>query len=223
VGGTFAAAALAVLVFVVGAGNVAGGLSSFSGFVGRQTGRLSTLGAVAIAGAIQDEGRRLWIETATPLPTATATATPEPTWTPLPTPAPPRRIITPIPTPAGRPIQPAQPQTKGSQPPPLPLDDAQNSMREYYDVLNTGDVRRALQYWAPDAAPEARSALDAAIARGEQYTVREVQLQPLPQISGANITVDLEVQDSSGKTSTVQQRYQWRFMDSQWFITTRLQ
>src|SRR5439155_16711572 len=95
VGGTFVAAALAVLVFLIGPGSVAGGLGAFGGFVGRQTGRLSSLGAVAVAGAIQDEGRKLWVETATPLPTATAAATPEPTWTPLPTPAPPRRIITP--------------------------------------------------------------------------------------------------------------------------------
>ena len=225
VGATFGIAALAVLVFLIGPANISRYAGSAGGFVGRQTGRLSAVGAVAVASGINDEGRRLWVETATPLPTPLPTATPEPTWTPLPTPLPPRRVVTPIDQAAapGKPLQPGQPATKGSQPPPLPIDDVQNAMREYYDVLNTGDVRRALQYWSNDAAPEARSALDAAQARGEKYLVRNVQARPLPQIAGADVVVDVEVTDNSGKTITAQQRYQWRYVENQWFITTRLQ
>jgi hypothetical protein len=223
VGATFGIAALAVLTFLIGPATIGQVVGSSTGFVGRQVGRLGALGAVAIAGTINEEGRRLWVETATPLPTPLPTATPEPTWTPLPTPAPPRRVLTPAPAAPGKPVQPGQPQTKGAPPPQLPIDDAQNSMREYYDVLNTGDVRRALQYWIADAAPEARSALDAAQARGEKYLVRNVQVRPLPQISGADAVVEVEVTDNTGKTVLAQQRFQWRYVENQWFITTRLQ
>lgn len=224
VGATFGIAALVVLAFLVGPANVSRTAGSAVGFVGRQANRLGTVGAVAVAGSIQDTGRRLWVETATPLPTPLPTATPEPTWTPLPTPAPPRRVVTPPASPApGKPLQPGQPQTAGTKPAPLPIDDVQNAMREYFDVLNTGDVRRALQYWSNQAAPEARSALDAAQARGERYLVRNVQARPLPQIAGADVVVDVEVTDNTGKTISSQQRYQWRYVENQWFITTRLQ
>lgn len=224
VGATFSAAAIAVLVLVVGPGNISHAAGNIGGFVLRQTARVGALGSVAIAGAIRTEGRRLWVETATPLPTATATATPEPTWTPLPTPLPPRRIPpTPVPQAPAKSGQALPPQQKPGAPPALPFDDAAASMREYFEVINSGNVRRALQYWAPEAAPEARSALDAIVARGDKYTVRQVQLQPSAQIRGAEITVDLEITEPSGQTLVTQQRYMWRYVDNQWYITTRLQ
>ena len=43
------------------------------------------------------------------------------------------------------------------------------------------------------------------------------------QISGVEILADLDVTNAEGKTASVQQRYQWRFVDNQWFITARLQ
>ncbi len=96
-------------------------------------------------------------------------------------------------------------------------------MREYFEIVGMGDVRRALQYWMPDAAPEARSALDAAIARGEKYVVTNLQPRAIAALGGAEITVDLDVTTDVGLTTTVQQRYQWRFLENQWFISARLQ
>jgi hypothetical protein len=96
-------------------------------------------------------------------------------------------------------------------------------MGEYFKIVSEGDVRRALQYWAPEAAPEARSALDAAVARGEKYTVRAINLRPQPQFSAVEVVADLEVTSADGRSAAVQQRYQWRFIDNQWFITARLQ
>lgn len=190
--------------------------------MGRQGGRLGGLASGSIAVMIQDEGRRLWVETATPLASATPLPTPLPSATPFPTPLPPRRPIELAPTPPSKPVAPGQPQTKPPAP-QLPYDAAQTSMAEYFKVVSDGDVRRALQYWAPDAAPEARSALDAAIARGEKYVVRAINLRPMPQIGGVEVVADVEVTGAEGRTATVQQRYQWRFIDNQWYITARLQ
>ena len=223
VGATVIAAALAVIVFLIGPANISRAAGMGTNFVTRQSGRVTEVVAVAIANGINTEGRRLWVETATPLPTATATSTPEPTFTPFPTPPPPRRIIeqpTQVPS---KPIAPGQPALKAPQPPPLPLDDALASQREYLQIVSDGDVRRALQYWTPEAAPEARSALDATVARGDKYVVKNIAQRPLPQINGVEQTVDIEVNDSSGKTTNVQQRYHWRFFENQWFITARLQ
>lgn len=228
VGATFASAAIAVLAVVVGPATMTAALGSAVDFTQRQSGRLVEAGSVAIAQSIEDEGRRLWAETATPLPTALPTATALPTPTPFPTPPPPRRTIT-TPTPpfgAAKPAEPAKPGKPGTAPPPpaaLPIDAAIASTQEYFDVLSGGDVRRALQYWAPDSAPEARSALDAAVARGEKYVVRNTTPRALPQIGGVDITVDIDVSDPSGKTIAAQHRYQWRLFDNQWYITTRLQ
>jgi hypothetical protein len=223
VGATFAAAALAVLVFLIGPGNITRGIGYAAAVVGRQSNRLGGLAAITIAGTIQNEGRQLWAMTATPLPTGTPTATPEPTATPLPTPPPPRRSIELPPTPPSKPVAPGQPQTKPPAPPALPFEAAQSSMREYFQVVSDGDVRRAMQYWSPDAAPEARSALDAAVARGEHYEIKNMNVRPLGASGAAEVVSDIEVTDSSGKATTVQQRYQWRFADNQWFITARLQ
>ncbi|HEY3107351.1 MAG TPA: hypothetical protein VGL23_01265, partial [Chloroflexota bacterium] len=174
VGATFAAAAIAVLAFLVGPANISRAVGYGGAVVGRQSGRLGGLAAGTVAVMIQDEGRRLWVETATPL--ASALATPPPTATPFPTPPPPRRPIELAPTPPSKPLQPGQPQSK-PPPPQLPYEAAQSSMVEYFKIVSDGDVRRALQYWAPEAAPEARSALDAAVARGEKYTVRAINLR----------------------------------------------
>jgi hypothetical protein len=223
---TLASAALALITFAVGMQTMAAALGSAVDFASRQSGRVAGLGAVAIADAIEDEGRRLWVETATPLPTPEPTATALPTSTPFPTPPPPRRAIT-TPTPpfGAKPAQPAAPLKPGAAttPAPLPVDAAITSTAEYFEILSGGDVRRALQYWAPDSLPEARSALDAAAARGDKYVVRNTRPQPLPQIGGVDIIVDLDVTDSSGNTTAAQHRYQWRLIDNQWFITTRLQ
>jgi hypothetical protein len=221
VGATFGAAAIAVVVFMIGPANISRALGYAGAVVSRQSGRMGGAASIAIASAIQDEGRRLWVETATPLATATALATPEPSPTPFPTAPPPRRAIEP-PTPPSKPLAPGQPQSKPPAP-QLPFDAAQSSMAEYFKVVSDGDARRALQYWAPEAAPEARSALDAAIARGEKYTVRAINLRPLPLINGVEVIADVDVTNAEGRTVSVQQRYQWRFVDSQWFITARLQ
>src|SRR5687768_4749785 len=65
---TFASAALALITFAVGMQTMAAALGSAVDFTSRQSGRVAELGTVAIADAIEDEGRRLWVETATPLP-----------------------------------------------------------------------------------------------------------------------------------------------------------
>jgi hypothetical protein len=223
---TFASAALALLTYAVGMQTMASAVGSAIDFASRQSGRVAGLGSIAIADAIEEEGRRLWVETATPLPSPEPTSTALPSSTPFPTPPPPRRAIT-TPTPpfGAKPAQPAAPLKPGAAASPvaLPIDAAVTSMAEYFEILSSGDVRRALQYWAPDSLPEARSALDAAAARGDTYVVRNTRPQPLPQIGGVDVTVDLDVTDSSGKTIAAQHRYQWRLIDSQWFITTRLQ
>ena len=221
--GVFAAAFLSVVVYLIGPTTVNASLGNMGGYLGRNTGRLGTTASNAIAVSINDEGRRIWVETATPLATFTPTATPEPTATTFPTPPPPRRAVSIATQPAGPPPAPGQPRIKPPNPPPFPIDDAVNSMREYFEIVATGDVRRALQYWMPDAAPEARSALDAAIARREKYVITNLQPRPLAAAGGAEITVDLEVTTDVGLTTTVQHRYQWRFLDSQWFISARLQ
>jgi hypothetical protein len=225
---TFASAGLALVTFAVGLQTIGAAAGDAFDFTKRQAGRLTELGSIAIADSIQDEGRRLWVETATPLPTAEPTATALPTSTPFPTPAPPRRqITTPTPPFGTKPQAPAAPGKPGEaaapKPAPLPIDAAVTSTTEYFEILSGGDVRRALQYWAPDSIPEARSALDAAAARGEKYVVRNTRPQPLPQIGGVDVTVDLDVTDANGKVTAAQHRYQWRLIDNQWFITTRLQ
>src|SRR5690349_20567420 len=126
VGATFAAAAIAVLAFLIGPANVSRAVAYAGTLVGQQSGRLGGLAAGSVAVLIQDEGRRLWIETATPLATATALPTPLPTSTPFPTPPPPRRPIELAPTPPSKPVAPGQPQTKPPPPPPLPYDAAQS-------------------------------------------------------------------------------------------------
>jgi hypothetical protein len=221
VGTTFAAAAIAVLIFLIGPANISRTVGAAAQFAARQSGRVGGLASVAIASSIQEEGRKLWVETKTPLPTPTVTATPLPSPTEFPTPPPPRRAVDLPPTPPSKPLKPGDPLSKPSPGPQLPFDAAVNSQREYLEIVSTGDVRRALQYWAPDANPEARSALDAAIARGDKYTVKAANLRPLP--TGAEITVDMDVTDKDGKTLPVQHRYQWRFFENQWFITARLQ
>jgi hypothetical protein len=222
VGATFAAAAIAVVVFLVGPATISRAVAYGGTVVGRQGGRLGGLASGSIAVMIQDEGRRLWVETATPLPSATPLPTPLPSATPFPTPPPPRRPIELAPTPPSKPLAPGQPQSKPAAP-QLPFDAAQSAMTEYFKVVSDGDARRALQYWTPEAAPEARSALDAAIARGEKYTVRAISLRPLPQINGVEVTAEVEVVNAEGRTATVPHRYQWRFIDNQWYITARLQ
>ena len=226
---TFASAGIALLTFAVGIQTMGAAAGSAVDFARRQSGRLVGMGSIAIADTIQEEGRRLWVETATPLPTPEPTSTPLPTSTPFPTPPPPRRAIT-TPTPpfGSKPAQPAAPAKPGEAAAPkpaapLPIEAAVSSTAEYFEILSGGDVRRALQYWTPDSVPEARSALDAAAARGDKYVVRNTRPQPLPQIGGVDITVDLDVTDPSGKTTAAQHRYQWRLIDNQWFITTRLQ
>jgi hypothetical protein len=222
VGATFAAAAIAVIVFLVGPANISRAVAYGGAVVGRQGGRLGGLASGSIAVMIQDEGRRLWVETATPLPSATPLPTPLPTLTPFPTPPPPRRPIELVPTPPSKPLAPGQPQSKPPAP-QLPFDAAQSAMTEYFKILSDGDARRALQYWTPEAAPEARSAIDAAIARGEKYTVHAISLRPLPQINGVEVAAEVEVVNADGRSATVQQRFQWRFIDNQWYITARLQ
>src|SRR5437867_2565797 len=54
VGSTFAAAAIAVLVFLIGPANVSRGVGYISSVVSRQSGRLSGLAASAIASSIQE-------------------------------------------------------------------------------------------------------------------------------------------------------------------------
>src|SRR4051794_8437695 len=75
VGATFAAAAIAVLVFLIGPANISRSTAYAGAVVGRQGGRIGGLASGAVAAGIQQEGRRLWVETAPPLPSATPTAT----------------------------------------------------------------------------------------------------------------------------------------------------
>src|SRR5439155_898774 len=127
-------------------------------------------GAVAVAGAIQDEGRRLWVETATPLPTPLPTATPEPTWTPLPTPLPPRRIVTPAPEAApGKPGQGVAPQTKGAPPAAVPVDDSElDAKRARLDEIKANLGVSAELRAAREALEAARKALAADETRQRQ-------------------------------------------------------
>src|SRR3989442_12423821 len=112
VGATFAAAAIAVLVFLVGPANISRAVAYGGTVVGRQSGRLGGLAAGTIPVMIQDQGRRLWGEPATPLASATPLATPLPTAPPFPTPPPPRRPIELAPTPPSKPLKHGQPQYK---------------------------------------------------------------------------------------------------------------
>lgn len=154
VGTTFAAAAIAVLIFLIGPGNISRTVGAAAQWTARSSLRVGGLASVAIAGAIQEEGRRLWIETATPLPTPTVTSTPLPTATPFPTALPPRRAIELPPTPPSKPLKPGEPQIKPPPGPQLPIDDAVNSMKEYLKIVGDGDARRALQYWGgPISSP----------------------------------------------------------------------
>jgi hypothetical protein len=221
VGAALASAALAVLIFLIGPVALGLAASGATSFATRQSSRVGAVGSAWVAEAVREEGRHLWIETATPLPAPPATATPPAT--PFPTPPPRRSVATPTPPFPAKPGQPAPPLRQPGPAPALPVDAAIGSTQEYFEILSSGDARRALQYWAPEATPEARSALDAAVARGESYRIKNVTPRALPQINGADITVDLEITDANGNTIPAQHRYQWRVIDNQWYITTRLQ
>lgn len=223
VGATLASAAIAIAILVVGPVTIGGATGAALAFVASQTGRLGQLSSVAIASAIQDEGRKLWAETATPLPSPTPRNTPLPTSTPFPTPPPPRRqLTTPV---AQAPEKPAAVGGPAVKAPPLqlPIEDAVSATREYFQILGGGEVRRAMQYWAPDAAPEARSALDASVDRGERYEVRKVTPRQLPGLSAVDMVVEMEITEKDGKKTVTEQRYQWRLIEGQWYITSRLQ
>ena len=222
VGAMLASAALAVLIFLIGPRALSLAANAATSFATQQSLRLGGVGATWIADGVREEGRRLWVETATPL-TGPPTQTPVPAATLVPTPPPRRSIATPTPPFPAKPGQTAPPQRNPGAPPPLPIDAVITSTQEYFEILSSGDARRALQYWAPDSAPEARSALEATVARGESYRIKNVTPRPLPGISGADVTVDLEIVDANGNTLPAQQRYQWRVIDNQWYITTRLQ
>ncbi|HEY3078280.1 MAG TPA: hypothetical protein VGM69_00075 [Chloroflexota bacterium] len=223
VGATLASAALAVLIFLIGPTALGLAASAATSFATRQSLRLGGGGSLWVADMVREEGRRLWVETATPLPTAPPTATSLPTASPFPT-APPRRsIATPTPPFPAKPGQSPPPLRNPGAPAALPIDAVIASTQEYFEILSSGDARRALQYWAPESQPEARSALDAAVARGETYRIKNITPRALPQINGADVTVDLEILDANGNTIPAQHRYQWRVIDNQWYITTRLQ
>jgi hypothetical protein len=224
VGAMLVSAALAVLIFLIGPRALGVAASAATSFATGQSLRLGAVGSAWVAEAVREEGRRLWVETATPLPTALPTETPLPTATPFPTPPPPRRsVATATPPFPDKPGQLAPPLRNPAAPAPLPIEAAIASTQEYFEILSSGDARRALQYWAPESVPEARSALEAAVARGESYRIRNVTPRALPGINGADITVDLEIIDANGNSIPAQHRYQWRVIDNQWYITTRLQ
>jgi len=223
VGITFVAAAIAILVMLVGPGAVTAGAGKAAIFVVAQGESLTQTVTRAVASSIQSEGRRLWNETPTPRPTRLPTAMPLPTATPLPTPPPPRRELS---TPVGATtIKPQTPAKPGVAAPvsELPVSDALASQREYFEILSNRDVRRALQYWAPTAAPEARSVLDSAADRQERYIVRNLTPRPAPLAGVLNVVVDLEITDGTGRVISTQHVYQWQITEGQWYITGRLQ
>ena len=224
VGATFAVAAIAVLIFLVGPATISRALD-VGGRLHRPPGRAvggwrparSRARSRTRAAASGSRRPRRWrARPRPPTPAADRDAVPDPAAAAT------ADRARPDPAVDSR-SQPGQPQTKPRRAAAAVRRRARLDAPSTSRSCSDGDVRRALQYWAPDAAPEARSALDAAIARGEKYTVRAINLRPMPQIGGVEVVADVEVTDTDRPDRDRPAALPVAVIDNQWFITARLQ